>query len=195
MYEALINYINKAIEEGTSPQELKSWLLKHGYTEDMLREALGSSYLDYFPEKNFEIYIDTLLFSIGVPLVLLSSLFFLHSFELKLPPFIDYVFISLIAMFLGLIMTDLYTRRPVKDPLLIFCIFLTSFSSAVIPAIALYLQKLYDLTMLRFGNYGINVDVFEVMPNPVLLAIVAGLSTVIPFFVFLIKRREVAQYS
>ena len=54
MYEALISYINKSLGEGTSPKELKHWLLQHGYTEHMLMDALGFKYLEYFPERNFE---------------------------------------------------------------------------------------------------------------------------------------------
>lgn len=190
MYEALVSYINKSLEEGTSPKELKQWLLKHGYTESMLVEALGSRYLDYFPEKNVEIYLDTLLFSVGTPLVLLSSLFFLHSFEISFPIFLDYFLIAIIAMFIGLIMTDLYTRRPSKEPQLIFCIFFTALCSAVLPSVALYFQKLYDLTMLKLGDYGINVDVFEVTPSPVILAVVIVISMMIPFILFLIKRSQ-----
>jgi len=193
MYEALITYINNAIADGTPPKELKDWLIKHGYSEQMLRDALGDKYFDFFPEKNIEIYIDTLLFSIGTPLVLLSSLFFLHSFDINFPVVFDYFFISIITMFIGLIMTDLYTRRPSKEPQLIFCIFLTALTSSALPAIALYFQGLYDLTLLKIGDYGINVDVFETAPNPIILAVVIAISIVIPFFIFLIKRSEVGE--
>ena len=133
----------------------------------------------------------SLLFSVGIPLVLLSSLFFLHSFEITFPVILDYFLIAIITMLLGLIMTDLYTRRPSKEPQLIFCVFLTAIISSVLPAVALYLQKLYDLTMLQIGDYGINVDVFEVTPNPIILAIVIAISLVIPFLVFLMKRSQV----
>jgi hypothetical protein len=191
MYEALISYINKSLEEGTSPKELKHWLLQHGYNEHMLMEALGSKYLEYFPERNFEIYIDTLLFSVGTPLVILSSLFFLHSFDLNFPTFVDYLLISIISMFIGLIMTDLYTRRPSREQQLVFCIFLTVLCSATLPSIALYLQKQYDLTMLEFGEYGINVDVFTVTPNPMLLGLVIAICMFIPFLIYLMKRHQI----
>jgi len=190
MYEALINYIDRSLEEGTSPKELKKWLLQHGYSERMLMEALGNRYVEVFHERNYEIYVDMLLFSIGTPLVLLSSLFFLHSFEMNFPLIFDYLLLGLIAMFLGLLMTDLYTRRPTVETQLIFCIFVTVLSSAVLPSVALYLQKLYDLTMLKVGNYGINVDVFNVTPNPIMLGFVITILMIIPFIVFLMRRHQ-----
>ena len=192
MYEALVNYIEKALSGGTSPRELKVWLLKHGYTEQSLRETLGGQYLEYFHERNLEIYLDTLLFCIGVPLVLLSSLFFLHSFQLKIPVYTDYILIAVLGMLIGLIMTDLYTRRPVSDPQLIICIFITALISAVIPSTALYYQRLYDLSMLNIGGYGINVDVFEITPMPVLISITIFISLCVPFLIFLLKRSQIS---
>lgn len=191
MHEALVRYIEKSIEDGTSPKELKAWLLRHGYTEQILVEALGGNYNDYFHESHFEIYIDTLLFSIGIPIVLLSALFFLHSFRFGFSIFIDYILIGLISMFISLIMTDLYTRRPVSDPQLITCIFLTSLISCIIPSMALFYQKQYDLAMIKLGEFGINVDVFEVTPKPVILSMTILFFLLLPFIVFLIKRGQV----
>jgi hypothetical protein len=191
MYEALRSYIQKSLQEGTSPKELKNWLLKHGYSEHMLMEALGNSYLEYFPELNFEIYIDTVLFTVGTPLVLLSSLFFLHSFEMNFPMFVDYLLLGVLSMFVGLLMTDLYTRRPSRESQLVFCIFITILSAASIPSIALHLQKLYDLSMLQLGEYGIDVAVFTTTPNAFVLGIVIASCMSIPFIVYILKRHEI----